>query len=133
MPEVAISLPFLIDAYGKVGSTTEQSKIWADRVRSVIGTSLRERVMRPNFGTVIPFALFETSETAVSEVEKEITGAFSTFFPTLVLEEVSVSFDTENNTINASVVYALPNDEVVTTEIGIITLRRKLPPIEELL
>lgn len=133
MPEVAISLPFTIDAYGKVGSSIEQSKIWADRVRSVVGTSLRERVMRPNFGTVIPFALFETSETAEAEVEREIRGAFSAFLPTLVLEEVSVSFDTANDAINASVVYALPNDEIVTTEIGIITLRRKLPPIEELL
>lgn len=132
MPEVAISLPFAIDRYGKVGSTIEQSKIWGDRVRSVIGTSLRERVMRPAFGTVIPFALFETSETAEFEVQNEIRGAFSTFLPTLLLHEVTVTFDEANNTINAAVVYALPNDEVVTTTIGVVVLRSKFPPLEEL-
>lgn len=133
MPEVAISLPFAIDNYGKVGSTTEQSKIWADRVRSVIGTSLRERVMRPAFGTIIPFALFETTETAELEIQNEIKGAFSVFLPTLLLHEVTVTFDEPNNTINAAVVYALPNDEVVTTTIGVVVLRGKFPSIEELI
>lgn len=133
MPEVAISLPFGVDRYGKVGSTTDQSKIWADRVRSLIGTSLRERVMRPNFGTVIPFALFETSEVASTEIETEVKSAFLKFLPTLSLQEVTASFDEANNVINTSVIYALPNDEVVTTNIGLVVLRGKTPIYEELL
>lgn len=133
MPEVAISLPFSIDSYGKVGSTVEQPKIWADRVRSVIGTSLRERVMRPNFGTVIPFALFETSEVASSEVEAEVKNAFLKYLPTLSLQEVTASFDDVDNIINTSVIYALPNDEIVTTTIGVVVLRGKTPVYEELL
>lgn len=133
VPEIAISLPFAVDSYGKIGSTIEQSKIWADKVRSVVGTSLRERVMRPIFGTVIPFALFETSEVATAEIKTEIRNAFLKFLPTLSLEEVTVSFDDVNNVINASVIYALPNDEVVTTTIGIVVLRGKTPIYEELL
>lgn len=133
MPEVAISLPFVIDSYGKVGSTTEQSKIWADKVRSVIGTSLRERVMRPTFGTIIPFSLFETSDVASAEIRAEINNAFLRFLPTLTLQEVTVEFDEANNVVNASLIYALPNDEVVVTTIGIVLLRGKTPFIEELL
>ena len=133
MPEVAISLPFQIDSYGKVGSTIEQPKIWADRVRSVIGTSLRERVMRPNFGTVIPFALFETSDVASNEIAAEVRSAFLKFLPTLTLQEVTAEFDDVNNVITASLIYALPNDEIVTTTIGVVILRGKTPPIQELL
>jgi phage baseplate assembly protein W len=133
VPEVSISLPFQIDSYGKVGSTVEQPKIWADRVRSVIGTSLRERTMRPNFGTVIPFALFDTSETATSEIEAEVKSAFLKFLPTLSLQEVTAEFDDVSNIINVSIIYALPNDQIVTTTIGIMTLRGTTPPVEELL
>ena len=46
MAEKTLALPFSVDPYGKISVTSEQSKIWADRVRSVIGTTLRERVMR---------------------------------------------------------------------------------------
>lgn len=133
MPEVAITLPFTIDLYGKVGSTIEQPKIWADRVKSVIGTSLRERVMRPNFGTVIPFALFETSEAASTEIESEVKSAFLKFLPTLSLQEVTAEFDDVNNVIKTSVVYALPNDQIITTDVGIVVLRGKSPVYEEIL
>ena len=57
MSEIAMSLPFSIDPYGKVSSTTDQKKIWADKVRSVLGTALRERVMLPTFGTLIPYEI----------------------------------------------------------------------------
>lgn len=132
VPEVAISLPFSIDAYGKIGDTNEQPKIWADRVRSVIGTCLRERVMRPNFGTAIPFALFETSDSASLEVTTEVNSAFLKFLPTLSLKETIVNFDNTSNTISVSITYALPNDNIVTTTIGVVVLRNKLPLIQEL-
>ena len=132
MAEVAITLPFQIDAYGKVGSSTEQEKIWADRVRSVIGTSLRERVMRPNFGTTIPFALFETSDSAVSEVASEVNSAFLNFLPTLSVQEVEVDFNDYTNVIDVSITYSLPNDRLVTTTIGVVVVRGSLPPIQEL-
>ena len=77
MAESAIFLPFSINAYGNVSSTTSQSKVWADRVLSVIGTTIRERVMRPSFGTIIPYALFENSETASEEISAEVEKAFA--------------------------------------------------------
>lgn len=132
MAEVAISLPFEIDRYGKVGSTTEQTKIWADRVRSVIGTSLRERVMRPTFGTTIPFALFETSDFAAQEIKAEVNSAFQKLLPTLSVQEVLSEFDDYTGTLNLSITYALPNDKIVTTLLGVVLLRGKTPPIQEL-
>ena len=76
MNERAISLPFSIDSYGGVATTTDQSKIWADKVRSVLGTMLRERVMRPDFGTVIPYSLFNGETSAVDEIRGEVSKAF---------------------------------------------------------
>jgi phage baseplate assembly protein W len=132
MAEIAMTLPFQIDVYGKVSSTIEQERIWADRVRSVIGTCLRERVMRPNFGTTIPFALFETSDSAIQEVTSEVNNAFLNFLPTLSVQEVTVTFNEPLNTIDVSITYSLPNDKLVTTTIGVVVIRGTLPPIQEL-
>ena len=60
MAEIALSLPFSLNSYGGIAVATEQSKIWADRVRSVLGTSRRERLMHPEIGPLIPFAVFTT-------------------------------------------------------------------------
>lgn len=133
MAEVTIQLPFSIDPYGKVTQTFSQSKIWSDRVRSVVGTTLRERVMRPQFGTIIPYALFESSGTATSEVKAEVVKAFSTQLPLLRLQDVAVTIDEYTNVLTADIIYDLPNNERITTNIGLILLQGTTPPYEELL
>lgn len=133
MSEKAISLPFLIDPYGRVASTQSQSKIWSDKVKSVLGTTLRERVMRPNFGTLIPYSLFNTETTAVSEIETEVTKAFVEQLSLLTLEKVNVTNDQYTNVLTIEVIYALPNDEVVSTVIGLVLIQGTKPIYEELL
>ena len=131
--EKAISLPFSIDTSGSIGTTTEQSKIWSDRVRSVLGTSLRERVMRPTFGTLIPFSLFNNVENAVEEIREEVTRAFDRYLQLLTLQDTTVEQDLYTNTLKITVTYALPNQEVNTTSIGYVTIQGTLPMYEELL
>lgn len=131
--EIAISLPFAFDSFKKVGSTVDQRKVWADRVRSIIGTSLRERVMRPTLGTIIPFSLFETEDNAEAEVEAEVRAAFLSQLPLLTLQEVTVSYSEPSSTMLVDIVYALPNDIVVNTQIGYVIIQGTRPIIEELL
>ena len=131
--ETAISLPFTISPYGSVGSTTSQAKIWEDRVLSVIGTVYRERVMRPSFGTVIPYALFESATNAQSEVKAEVESAFATQLPTLTLISVDANLDTYTNILTLTITYALPNDQILSTDIGILSIDGTSPAYEELL
>jgi phage baseplate assembly protein W len=133
MSEKSLALPFSIDSYGKVGTTTEQSKIWADRVRSVIGTSIRERVMRPSFGTLIPYALFENETSAESQIKSEIESAFNGQLPLLTLSTTNVTFDTYTNIFNVEIIYALPNNETVSTLIGLVLIDGTKPIYQELL
>jgi len=130
--EKTISLPFSIDTFGTIGTTTDQSKIWADKVRSVLGTSLRERVMRPTFGTLIPFSLFNNVENAAVEIKEEVTRAFGKQIKLLTLKDVSIEQDTYNNSLTVTVTYALPNQEINKLSIGYITIRGTLPMYEEL-
>lgn len=130
--EKAISLPFSIDTSGSIGTTTEQSKIWSDRVRSVLGTSLRERVMRPTFGTIIPFSMFNNVENAIVEIQEEVTLAFDKYLQLLTLQNTDVEHDLYTNSIKVTVTYSLPNQEINKTSIGLITIQGTLPLYEEL-
>jgi len=133
MAEVTLSLPFTVNPYGAITTSTDQSKIWADRVRFVIGTNLRERVMRPNFGTLVPSAFMETTEEAESIIQTEVTSAFARQLSLLDLQSVDVLYDEYSNYLNVSIVYALPNNEVVKTTVKVITVSGNNPSIEEYL
>lgn len=129
--EIAIALPFSIDPYGKVSQTTDQSKIWADKVRSVIGTALKERVMRPTFGTDIPSAVYENQEDADARIQELVSSSFNTQLPRLDLQSVTNAFDQYSGTLTVEVIYALPNEEVVSTTVGLIVISGNLIPYEE--
>ena len=130
--EVAVSLPFSVDYTGRVAFSSDQKVIWADRVKSVIGTAVRERVMRPSYGTLIPYALFESNETATIEIEVDIRKAFNTYLPTLILDSVTATTDTYTNTISVNLTYTLPNNTKVSTSLGVISLAGSNPPYEEI-
>ena len=130
--EVAISLPFTVDQTGKVAYASTQEAIWADRVKSIIGTAVRERVMNPNIGTLIPYALFESQNDAIREVKAEVEKAFSLQLPYLTLIAVNVSLDPTLNVITADLQYALPNGVDVNTNLGVISIIGNKPSYEEL-
>ena len=130
---MAISLPFKIDNFGGVAVTMSQEKIWADRVRSAIGTQLKERVFRTHYGTTIPETLFEDTELMVSTIEEEVERAFIEYLPTLQLDVVEATYDRSQDTIFAEVGYFLPNKDQTSVVIGIARLSTTRPIDEELL
>lgn len=129
--EKALSLPLALDSYGRFQSTTDQRKIWADRVRMVIGTNLRERLLRPDFGTLVPSAYMETQEMASVMVTSEVEQAFSTQLTTLKLGSVDVTFDEYTNTTQVTITYDLPNGEKVETTVSFMYLQGNQPYYEE--
>ena len=119
MAEVALTLPFSINPYGSVTTTTDQSKIWSDRVRFVIGTNLQERILDPEFGTLVPTAFMETSDDAQLTIETEVERAFQQQLELLTFDGVEISFDDYTGTTNVTITYGLPNGEVTNTVVAI--------------
>jgi phage baseplate assembly protein W len=130
--ELAISLPFIIDEYGTVGASVDQSKIWADRVRSVIGTAIGERVYRPEFGSSAAQSAFETEEEAEAILTSGIRSAFLGYLPSCGLEDVSITIDEQTRIINVEVVYTIPNSEAYLLQVGVATLNGDQPISEEI-
>jgi phage baseplate assembly protein W len=131
--ERAISLPFRIDDFGNIASTISQEKIWADRVRSAVGTRLNERVLTQEYGTEIPAAALNSADLAITSIEEEVETAFIRDLPTLELESVIAAYDESTGVVSAEVSYFLPSKEQTSVVIGIATLLNNNPIQEELL
>jgi hypothetical protein len=131
MQEVAISIPFSFDVFGKVTTSTDQKKIWADRVRSVIGTNLRERLMRPEFGCLVPSSFMETQDMASSMVITEVGRAFSSQLQPLTLQTVDTTFDEPTGVMEVTVLYSLPNNDQIDTTVSFVYIDNNQPIYEE--
>lgn len=132
MAEKAILLPFRIDPYGKVGEATTQEKIWADRVRGVMGTTFRERLLRPEFGAALVESLFDEAEEQRIDLTGQVRDAFVTFLPDLTLLNVEVVEQPESGTMEVNISYALPNEKETSVNIGFVEISGKLPPFQQL-
>ena len=129
--ETSISLPFKVTSYGSIATTTEQAKIWSDRVRAVIGTNIKERVMLPDFGTLVPEAFMQTEDDAESTIKTEVERGFTKYLDQLNLSSVNITFDEYTNTTNVVILYQLPNNEEASVTIGIVTNIGTLPQTQE--
>jgi phage baseplate assembly protein W len=129
--EAAISLPFSISEFGTVATTSSQEKIWADRVRSAVGTAVGERVLRPDYGTEIAANAFNTLEAAAEVLKQQVDLAFSRDLRLLRLVSTNVSMYEPEATLEAEITYALPNRTVEVVLIGFATLLGNLPLIED--
>lgn len=111
----AISLPFRLDSYGKIATSNELSKIWSDRVRTVVGTVIGERVMQPSFGCTLPQNLFDTVVVAPGYADGQLRAAFTEWLPELdFIGTAVVADDSENGSVSLEVSYQIPNYEQTT-------------------
>jgi phage baseplate assembly protein W len=70
-----ISIPFRLDGYGKIAVSSTPETIWAGRVRSVIGTPIGGRVMRPDFGSTVPNSLMQADVPGLLETAVQSAAA----------------------------------------------------------
>lgn len=115
----AITLPFSINENYGIGFTSNENKIWRDRVFLALMTGLRERVMRPDYGSQIKQVLFENEQTADAVIQTTVRAAFTTWLPSLSLLDVITELDVETMQFIITIKYRLPN--ATTDEITIDT------------
>ena len=107
---IAISLPMRVDNYGRIVTTSSPERIWADRVRTVIATTVGERVMRPEYGSRIPQGLFQEIPEMPDLIEDAVRVAFTRYLPSLRLDAVVlVEDDEEYGEVTMEIVYSIPN------------------------
>lgn len=124
MTERAISLPFSFDSAGSISYTTDEKKIWQDRVVLIVMTRLNERVMRPTFGSEASNSLFENTNSAINLLKDTIATAFSNWLKDLILVDVSVYTDAADGYLVAEIFYKynpVENEQSVKIKTAILS------------
>lgn len=129
--EAAIALPFRITSQGGIAMANSQAQVWADRVKGAVNTRIGERVMFSKFGTEIANYEWSTVTDMEDVVMTEIDNLFTSTFPTLTLDQVTVEYDSINNFVLVDIEYTTPNLDKVTTATGIAVVAGNLPIYEE--
>ena len=130
--ETTIAFPFKISSKGTVSTVNDQEAIWSNKVKSVIGTLVKERVMLPSFGSRLSEVLWNTEGFAKQNVAEFIGQAFTTWLPNLSLVEVVVSDIDISGQLDISISYLLPNNTNSMTTIGVVGISGNLQPTQEI-
>lgn len=115
----AIAYPFTLDGNGKVVSTTSSSKIYLDRVLTLLSTNITQRPIAQEYGTDIGTALFENDNNIVAAASSAITEALTNWLPEVTLNNITVSEPDEDGVANIQLDLVFPTQ--VSASLNITT------------
>jgi uncharacterized protein len=116
-----ISFPFRFDGYGKVATTSDMSRVWADRVRSVVSTYPGERLMRPDYGTAIPDDLFSAVYSSPEFIDAQVANSFAAWLAEVNLVGVNY-MNAGLSEVSLQIEYVTPNLEPNSDTMQTITI-----------
>ena len=115
----AISYPFTFDPFGVVFTTEDQTKIYQDRILTLLSTAVGERPMRPTYGTNVAKAMFENQTDAATAIDAAIRSAIEIWIPEVNVETIKVSSFDPNGAVGVEVNVSLP--DFTSTSVNILS------------
>ena len=121
--QVELDGPFRVDAQGGIATTRDPSQVLRNHVLTVIGTSVGERVMRPNYGTEVRDMLFEGDDDVTSAIlQSDIQRALEAAEPGIVVQDVSTQTGNGlDGIIGIEVTYSAANSQLETVTVPVNT------------
>ena len=105
----SMSFPFPLDPFGKVTCSTDQRKIYQDKVLTLLSTAVGERPMRPTYGTNIATAMFENQGKIEEAINQAIRTAISNWIPELSVEKINIKGFLDDGAVSVEVNVTLPD------------------------
>lgn len=108
MTDREISLPFRVDASGRIATVSDPDEIARQHIRCYVQTEQGERVMRPSWGSPMSRSVFESlDQLTASLVHQRILDSVGRDLQTAQVMSVSTPLSTEDATLQVVVEYAL--------------------------
>jgi phage baseplate assembly protein W len=117
----SISYPYTIDPNGLVSTAGSSTKLYLDRVLTLVSTYIGQRPMMPDYGVDWSGALFENDNEARVAIPIAIRGAVAKWIPEVQVSKVNVNFDELEGIENVTLELMLPDDTVTTLNVSTAT------------
>lgn len=118
----ALSFPFTLDPFGVAETTTDQTKIYTDRLVTLLSTAIGERPMRPTYGTDIATAMFENQGIVQTAIRQAIIKAVGVWVPEVTIEKVNVGSVEDTGQVRVELLVTLPDYTSTVVNISTATL-----------
>lgn len=117
----SIAYPYTIDPNGLVSAAGGSTKLYLDRVLTLISTYIGQRPMMPDYGVDWSGALFENDNEARIAIPIAIRGAVAKWIPEVQVSDVKINFDELEGIENVTLGLLLPDDTFSTLNINTAT------------
>jgi len=115
----SIAYPYTIDPNGLVSATSNSTKLYLDKVLTLVSTYMGQRPMMPDYGVDWSGALFENDN--VARVAIPIRGAVAKWIPEVQVSDVNINFDELEGIENVTLGLLLPDNTFSTLNINTAT------------
>lgn len=114
----AISFPYTVSPSGVVQSTESASKIYLDKVLTLLSFYVGQRPMQPTYGVDWSRVLFENDSDAKVAIPIAIAEAVSKWIPQVSVTSVEFIGENTDGTENVVVSLKLPDDTLTSLAIN---------------
>jgi phage baseplate assembly protein W len=118
----ALSFPYIISPFGVVESTSSATKIYLDRVLTLLSYNVGQRPMLPTYGVDWSRSLFENDSDARIAIPLAISEAIAAWIPEVSVTAVEFAGENFNGTENVIVSLKLPDDTLTSLTINTGTI-----------
>jgi phage baseplate assembly protein W len=108
----SIGYPYTIDPNGAVISTVSTTKLYLDRVLTLLSTNLGQRPMSPTYGVDWASAMFENDGDARIAINQAVRVAIATWIPEVTVNNIKIDSNNFDGKLLVMLELGLPNDTV---------------------
>lgn len=114
----AINFPFRLDSFGRVVDTTDQRKIYLDRILTVLSTINGQRTMRPTYGVDLTRGIYETGGDMQAGMQQAIRTAITTWVPDVSIEKILITEPNMDGISTVDLSVTLPDKSTATVSVN---------------
>lgn len=107
---ISINYPYTIDPNGVVISSVTTTKLYLDRVLTLLSTNLGQRPMIPSYGVDWSTAMFENEGDAKIAINQAIRVAIATWIPEVTVNNIVIDSNNFDGKMLVNLELGIPND-----------------------
>lgn len=106
----SINYPYTIDPNGVVISSVTTTKLYLDRVLTLLSTNIGQRPMIPSYGVDWSTAMFENEGDARVAINQAIRVAIATWIPEVTVNNIIIDSNNFDGKMLVNLELGIPND-----------------------
>jgi phage baseplate assembly protein W len=108
----SINFPYTFDPKGVLENNRSATKMYLDRVVTLLSTNIGQRPMLLDYGVDWSKALFENDQDAKAAIPAAINAAMDRWLPDIIINDIELSSNGIDGIVNVLMSLTLPNNNV---------------------